>query len=432
MLHVAAFLTSFALTANPPATPFIDLVPDDAFLLAAKSRKVVLLYFSAEWCGPCRLLDQQTWPDPQLRKWLAENAVALKLDDKAHPDATKRFNVAGYPTILLLRPDFTELARIVGFRRPRDLLDELTGALTGKNELARAREKLDSSHQNDPVLRMKYARALERDGKQQQALAEYLWCFDHGADFSPQFDGTRLSLLLNDVARLGRDYPPAIDAIRKRRNAAERDVLPANQLVEPELAATSAPGPSRRNHAAIEAAALNRTLNDRGRILIIFDNIGSDADAKLVRRILLRDVIDDLLLKSRYADVLATIGDAPAEVDRLIKSAQSSLKIIVRRQPADPIAAMSAFKRQTVEQCCKYYQAALGAKQPQQAQAIADLILKFDPSSDTFVELVECALDVSDNAAARAMIHRGEATLTGPGLDKLRIVARDLPPEEKK
>src|SRR5258705_11611195 len=70
----------------------------------------------------------------------------------------------------------------------------------------------------DPMLRSHHADALARDGRNEEALAEYLWCFDHGLDGHPEFTGVRLSFLLSSLARLGAVHPPARQAMEERRD----------------------------------------------------------------------------------------------------------------------------------------------------------------------------------------------------------------------
>jgi tetratricopeptide (TPR) repeat protein len=70
---------------------------------------------------------------------------------------------------------------------------------------------------DDPDERYHYGQLLAFEGSYAEALDQYLWCWDQGSD-TPRFLGVRVSFLLSDIARLAKDYPPAIDALRERRN----------------------------------------------------------------------------------------------------------------------------------------------------------------------------------------------------------------------
>ena len=73
-------------------------------------------YFTATWCMPCRMMDETTWQDPNLAKYIDENYYAVKIDvDNFDGYIYKEeFNIAAYPTILLFQPDGTFMKRIEG------------------------------------------------------------------------------------------------------------------------------------------------------------------------------------------------------------------------------------------------------------------------------------------------------------------------------
>ncbi|HEY0945389.1 MAG TPA: sigma-70 family RNA polymerase sigma factor [Opitutaceae bacterium] len=69
--------------------------------------------------------------------------------------------------------------------------------------------------------RYRKARELAKSGRHAEALGEYLWCYDTGMRQVEGYFITRYSAVLEAIAALGKDYPPALDALRQRRDAAE-------------------------------------------------------------------------------------------------------------------------------------------------------------------------------------------------------------------
>jgi hypothetical protein len=76
-----------------------------------------------------------------------------------------------------------------------------------------------------PDYRMHQAQKLARAGKHQEALEEYLWCFDHGLEDDPGWYCIRISFLLADIKTLGDSYPPAFATLEERRAAVEKKLL---------------------------------------------------------------------------------------------------------------------------------------------------------------------------------------------------------------
>jgi thiol-disulfide isomerase/thioredoxin len=75
----------------------------------------VLLYWGAEWCPPCKQLKSAVFVRPDFIE-KSKLFVAVHLDGDL-PDAQKWgdvFRVTGYPTMVVLKPDKTEITRIAG------------------------------------------------------------------------------------------------------------------------------------------------------------------------------------------------------------------------------------------------------------------------------------------------------------------------------
>jgi thioredoxin 1 len=81
----------------------------------------VLVEFSAEWCGPCKMLA------PILHALAAEQDGSLlvgQIDVDENPATTRRYDVMSMPTLLLF-VDGRVRKRVVGARGKSHLLQEL-------------------------------------------------------------------------------------------------------------------------------------------------------------------------------------------------------------------------------------------------------------------------------------------------------------------
>lgn len=96
---------------------------------AAQADRPVMIDFYTDWCGWCKKLDAEVYTDEQVEKLLTEAFVCVKIDGDTEEQLVEKYEVQGYPTIIILDADGTRLKTIGGFE-PADLfLIELRDAL---------------------------------------------------------------------------------------------------------------------------------------------------------------------------------------------------------------------------------------------------------------------------------------------------------------
>jgi len=68
------------------------------------SNKPILLYLTAEWCGPCQSLKSTTWTDPAVESAL-RSYVPVKIDIDQHPDLARQYGSEAIPRFVVIDPN---------------------------------------------------------------------------------------------------------------------------------------------------------------------------------------------------------------------------------------------------------------------------------------------------------------------------------------
>ncbi|RDI15870.1 thioredoxin family protein [Flavobacterium sp. AG291] len=123
---------------------------DEALAAQKKKAKPIFMDVYTDWCGPCKMLDKNTFHDPEVVKFISENYYAVKFNAESNtevnfkgkkytnpqynPDRKGRnaqhqfaatLNLEGYPSMVVFDKKGEINNTIVGYHTPAQLLEAL-------------------------------------------------------------------------------------------------------------------------------------------------------------------------------------------------------------------------------------------------------------------------------------------------------------------
>ena len=147
---LAAALSALSAIAMPAG--FIDDM-EAAKAQAAESGRYILADFSgSDWCGWCKRLDAEVFAKPEFLAGATNKFVLVMVDSpndtsilsenarKANPGLVKKYNVRGFPTVLILDSDGKVLDKTGYMRGGPDAYLEMLGKMLDEIKLAKGYE----------------------------------------------------------------------------------------------------------------------------------------------------------------------------------------------------------------------------------------------------------------------------------------------------
>lgn len=132
---------------QPPKAPVADkpgeskavkklewLAFDAAADKAARQNKHLIVDVYTTWCGWCRVMERETYGNPEVANYLTDNFVLAKVNgespNKLHwhgeelseRQFARKVGVTGYPATYFMKPDAEMLGGVPGFIRPPDFM----------------------------------------------------------------------------------------------------------------------------------------------------------------------------------------------------------------------------------------------------------------------------------------------------------------------
>lgn len=145
LIVVLALLTSVGSFAQVQEINWVTF--EEALALQKKKPKKIMMDVYTNWCGPCKMLDKNTFHNKDVVAFVNENYYAVKFDAEGNStvnydgrtftnpnykeelknrrngvhDLTRYLKVSAYPTIVFFDVDAKVISPIRGYQKPQQL-----------------------------------------------------------------------------------------------------------------------------------------------------------------------------------------------------------------------------------------------------------------------------------------------------------------------
>ena len=145
---------------------------EQALALQKKNPKKIMMDVYTNWCGPCKMLDKNTFQNPDVAKYVNDNYYAVKFDAEGNEKinykgnsydnkgykaemASRRNSVHGlthalqvnaYPTIVFFDENGDVIFPLRGYQQPQQLELYLKMFLNNKHQEMKTQEDFNAYH----------------------------------------------------------------------------------------------------------------------------------------------------------------------------------------------------------------------------------------------------------------------------------------------
>ena len=207
------FVCAVGLTAHAQ-TFFRSISFDEALKVAAKENKLVFIDFYTDWCGPCKKMAKDVFPQKMVGDFMNAKFVNLKLNaEKEGRELATRYKVNAYPTFIVLDSEGKVVTDLKGSMDGQTFIQKLGGKLNPEMTPERLAERYKQGERT-PELINAYALNLMEKGNENEGFKVVNDYFNSLSDkerlsLENSFLYTRYTIALNE---------PKADFMVKHRN----------------------------------------------------------------------------------------------------------------------------------------------------------------------------------------------------------------------
>jgi uncharacterized protein YyaL (SSP411 family) len=130
LLFISFVIIAFAFVPRPAnhiSKTEIDFFKGswgDAIAKAKRENKPIFLDIYATWCGPCKMLKEKTFTNREVIQFYNSHFINVSLNGEKGDGVVlaQKYQIPGYPSLLILDSDERPLYATAGYMPPEDLM----------------------------------------------------------------------------------------------------------------------------------------------------------------------------------------------------------------------------------------------------------------------------------------------------------------------
>lgn len=156
-------------------TNFRTITYQQALAQAKAEGKTVFMDFYTDWCGPCKLMMREVFPQKGVGDYMNSHFVSIKVNAEKGEGISlaKRYNIQAYPTFVIIDPQENEKGRLEGYREAEVFIPTLNRIIDPNETPEKLQARYDAGERTAALVRA-YAAMIMNRGKGRRLSLEQL------------------------------------------------------------------------------------------------------------------------------------------------------------------------------------------------------------------------------------------------------------------
>ncbi|MEZ4848374.1 MAG: thioredoxin family protein [Bacteroidia bacterium] len=187
---------------------------EEALQASKKERKLIFVDAYTVWCGPCKAMARNTFPNAEVGKFFNENFINYQYDMEKGEGISfaQKYEVNAYPTLLFINYKGDVIFKTLGYKAPNALIAAGREAVDPKkNEAILALEY--EAGTDDPQTLFHYAMSLKKDNKDFREAADKYFSTQEENDLMSDQNWAAIQAFTNDIPSV--EYQCLLDKQKK-------------------------------------------------------------------------------------------------------------------------------------------------------------------------------------------------------------------------
>jgi len=166
-IYILLFIFACSVVGTSQGIEFFQGDWEEALVKAKEEDKLIFVDSYTTWCGPCKRMAKNVFPDPEVGKYFNENFVSLKLDMEKPKGRSfgKKYPVSAYPTMFFIASNGEVVSKVKGARKAPDLINVARKAVGGYDRSGEMVDEYEAGNRDYDFM-LKYVTELNKAKKE--------------------------------------------------------------------------------------------------------------------------------------------------------------------------------------------------------------------------------------------------------------------------